>query len=719
MELSVIVPCYNEEHNIPELVERIQKVFKKRDITGEIILVNDGSQDNTHSVIDAQSKKYNNVIAVHHIQNKGIAEAWKSGLKNSTGELVCIIDADLQYQPEDIYRLYREIKFYNVDIVQGYRSHIGRLKDSRFILSKGLNFLLNILMDMKAKDNKSGFIICAREVLEDILRYKYKYRYFQTFITVAAKAKGYMIKEIEVLFESRILGKSFMSLFPVKVIFWCLIDIIKAFFEFRIFDKKQTDLEIFLKNNIVQTKNKPISIWRKIFFKIYIALMPIHHWMISSNAGKYYYELKQSQWLSAEKIREYQLIRLKKLVNHAYKHVPYYREKFDKLGIKPHDIKTLEDIIKLPTLTKKDIKENLYFDLLSDNHDKRKIMKISTSGSTGEPLTCYVDKEQLEMRWAATLRGQEWAGYQFLDKNILLWHQNIGMSTSQIIRERLNAFLLRRKFIPAFEISDENIKKFISSIIKYKPTFIEGYAESLNLLASYIKNNKITHINLKGIISSAQTLSTNSRQIIEGQFNCKVFDKYGSREFSGIAYECEAHNGHHIVAENYIVEILKDGMPVEPGQMGEVVITDLNNYCTPFIRYRIGDLAIAMDKKCSCGRGLPLIGEIKGRIQAIIIGTKKQYLPGTFFAHFLKDYDYAIRQFQVIQTQLGSITLKIIKGSRYTDAVLNEVLKTLKHYLGNDMIIDVEFVDKIPLGKTGKHHHSISKLNIDFQQGVE
>src|SRR6185295_20378238 len=120
-----------------------------------------------------------------------------------------------------------------------------------------------------------------------------------------------------------------------------------------------------------------------------------------------------------------------------------------------------------------------------------------------------------------------------------------------------------------------------------------------------------------------------SRQIIESNFQCGVFDKYGSREFSGIAYECEAHEGHHIVAENYIVEILKDGVPAEPGELGEVVITDLNNFCMPLIRYRVGDLAVAMDntKTCPCGRGLPRIGRIEGRTQAIIFGPNGLFMP--------------------------------------------------------------------------------------------
>jgi phenylacetate-CoA ligase len=219
------------------------------------------------------------------------------------------------------------------------------------------------------------------------------------------------------------------------------------------------------------------------------------------------------------------------------------------------------------------------------------------------------------------------------------------------------------------------------------------------------------------VISSAQVLPEQSRAIIEQTLGCGVFDKYGSREFSGIAYECEQHAGHHVVAESYVVEILKDGAPARPGEWGEVVITDLNNFCAPLIRYRVGDLAVAMDEAeaCGCGRGLPRIGRIEGRVQAIIVGSNGNYVPGTFFAHLFKDYDHIIRQYQVVQEALGSIRLRIIKALRFDAASFEEVLGLLRSYLGDAMQIDVEFVDKIEMVHTGKHQGSISRLTLDLQ----
>jgi phenylacetate-CoA ligase len=348
------------------------------------------------------------------------------------------------------------------------------------------------------------------------------------------------------------------------------------------------------------------------------------------------------------------------------------------------------------------------------------VLKISTSGSTGEPFVVYADKAQLEFRWAATLRSQEWTGYAFGDKCVRLWHQTLGMDKTQIAKERLDALFTRRKFIPVFEMAEDKLEAMAREIAEWDPVLMDGYAEALDFLAHYLKSRSDLGVRPKALMSSAQTLPEASRKLIEEAFGCRVFDKYGAREFSGIAYECEAHTGHHVVAEGFIVEVLRDGQPVKPGEMGEIVITDLNNTCLPFIRYRLGDLGVAVDPSfaCPCGRGLPLIGNIEGRVQSIIQGTHGQFLPGSFFPHYLKEFDYAIQKFQVVQEERGAITFHVVKGGRYSDDVLAEVLTTFRKHLGEDMRIDVKFVDNIEMVRTGKRLASVSRLKVDFQSNA-
>lgn len=740
VELSVIVPCLNESANLPELVRRMGEVFRVGGLLSaegtaeptaqaELILVDDGSTDDSPSVMRELAARHSFVRPQRHAHNRGIAAAWRTGAEAAQGQHVCIIDADLQYQPEDILRLRRELLWSNCDIVQGFRSAVGRERDSRYYYSRGLNALLNGMFDMRLADNKSGFLMCSREVFLDLLDYRADYAYWQTFIMVAAHAKGYTYKEIETQFESRKAGVSFLENQPLRPIARTLLDLGRGFVEYRLGPRRTSDLKRFASaaakaaSGLPPTRQVERSPVQKLHLDSYLSTFGLTHWMMTRDVATHVADLSRTQWLAPSAVREMQEEKLRRLIQHAYRHVPYYRERMQQIGLEPSAIRSLDDLHKLPFLTKDDIRRHLSFDILSDNHQKSEILRITTSGSTGEPFVCYVDRVQLEFRWAATLRSQEWTGYRFGDRTMRLWHQTLGMSKGQIVREKADAMASRRRFIPAFEMNERNLIDLCAQIAEYRPTLIDGYAESFNLIAAFIQSRGMSLLSalpsgvLKGIISSAQSLPDESRQIIEQAFGCRVFDKYGSREFSGIAYECEAHQGHHIVAEGYIVEVLKDGRPAKPGEVGEIVITDLNNHCLPFIRYRIGDLGEAMDplELCPCGRGLPRIGRIEGRVQSIILGADGRYLPSAFFMHLLKDYPHAFRQYQFVQEARDAILWKIVKGERYTEDALNEVLTILKKYLGAPMRIDVEFVDHIPMVRTGKRLAVVSKLKLDFQ----
>jgi phenylacetate-CoA ligase len=718
LALSVIAPCFNEELNIPELTRRVLNVFERGGLAGELILVDDGSSDGTRVVIERLVKEHpGRVVGRYHPANLGMAYAWKTGVAAARAPIVSVIDADLQYQPEDLLRLYRELLDHSIDVVQGWRSAVGRERGMRYRMSRGLNFMLNKTFGMGLQDNKSGFVVCAKEVMEDLLTYKGNYYYWQSFIMVAAHAKGYSYKEVETLFENRRAGTSFLDGKTAKAVTRSLVDLGKAAWEYRIKSHAPDPSAQFLRRYPVIDRSKPLSPSRQLEWKAYLATFNRTHWMITRDVELYYEALRKTQWLSPEQMRELQDEKLRRLIRHAYRDVPFYRRRMKEAGLRPEDIRGQQDLFKLPFLTKSDVRENLYFDILSENYDKDQVLKVTTSGSTGEPFVCYADRAQLEFRWAATLRSQEWTGYEFGDPCVRLWHQTLGMSGSQALKERLDAALTRRKFIPVFEMSDDKLDAMVREIADWNPVLMDGYAEALDFLAHYLKTKGRVDVRPKALMSSAQTLPESSRKLIEEAFGCKVFDKYGSREFSGIAYECDAHTGHHVIGEGYIVEVLQGGEPARPGEIGEVVITDLNNFCLPFIRYRIGDLAVAADPNtaCPCGRGLPLVGNIEGRVQSIIQGTDGRYVPGTFFAHYLKEFDHAIQRFQVVQERPNAMAFRIVKGGRYSDDVLEEILATFREYLGKDFEIDVEFVESVDMVRTGKRLASVSRLNVDFQ----
>ena len=246
VELSVIAPCFNEAGNLGPLVSRLLAVFERRQIAGEVVLVNDGSTDATGRILDELAVVHPEVRVVHHPQNRGLAAGWHTGLAAAVGTYACFIDADLQNPPEEVWRLYREITQSRADMVQGVRSAIGRLRDGRYLTSRVLNLMLNLTFGMSATDNKSGFVMALRETMTDVLRRRFRYRHSHVFIAVAAHARGYTFREVETLFQSRHAGQSFVKHWPVRLVAEVCWDTLKALVEFRLLEQPIDGMEQFL-----------------------------------------------------------------------------------------------------------------------------------------------------------------------------------------------------------------------------------------------------------------------------------------------------------------------------------------------------------------------------------------------------------------------------------------------------------------------------------------
>ncbi len=238
--LSVVVPCFNEEKNLPVLVNRINQALGSAGIAGEIVLVNDGSRDGTGAVIDQLSRQFQNVRGVHHPVNRGIVEGWRSGLGASRGDLVLTTDADLQYAPEDVPALYREMIAGDWDLVQGWRRDREEPDRIRDFLSVGLSRILQWIFSMDLQDVKSGFICYKKDVFRDILDYRQEYFSFQSLVTVAAHFKGYRIRQVPITFFRRHAGESFIKR-PLIFSLRAATDLPKAFYEYRI--RKRRGLE--------------------------------------------------------------------------------------------------------------------------------------------------------------------------------------------------------------------------------------------------------------------------------------------------------------------------------------------------------------------------------------------------------------------------------------------------------------------------------------------
>ena len=422
---------------------------------------------------------------------------------------------------------------------------------------------------------------------------------------------------------------------------------------------------------------------------------------------KYLRWLEKTQWWKPKELEELQNKKLRALVKHAYENVPYYHRLFRRIGLKPEDIKTKEDLTKLPILTKDTIRKNLS-QLLAKNIPKFKLMEMHSSGSTGEPLKYYIDKESYSYGWAQTFRCWGWAGYKIGDPYI-----KVSLNPRASFVKKLQDKLINCTYIYASaDISKESFKNYLKIMEKAKPKIIRGYASSMYIFAKFMEELDLNfNHNLNAIMTTGETLFPHYRKLIESAFNTEVYDGYGG-ESTPVAFECENHS-YHLCNETVIVEFLRDGQQVSTGELGEIIITNLDNYVMPFIRYKVGDVGRPSEDRCSCGRGLSVMESIEGRDTDIVVTPKGGFLVVHFFT-ILFEYIEGVEQFQVIQERIDRLRIKIVKNEKFTDADLRHIITWIKKHAGEEMEVNVEFVDSIPPTKSGKRRFVISKVADKF-----
>lgn len=419
-------------------------------------------------------------------------------------------------------------------------------------------------------------------------------------------------------------------------------------------------------------------------------------------------ELERTQWFSPEELEAWQLVRIQNLLAYAYEHVPYYRDLYQRLDIHPADIKTFEDFRSLPFLTKEDV--NSHWDALISPRLRSKAQIRCTSGSTGRPLRFVVDQPYHHWDAALEFRGRGWYGVQEGDKIALVWGAERDFHAWSW-RARLKARILRERYLNAYAMTEAKMQAFAEMLVRWRPAMFRAYASAMSLLAEFIKEHGIEGIRPKLIELTAEKVTGPQRRLLEEVFQCKVADWYSAREMGTIAFECE-EGGQH-VCETRFLEIIADGRVVEPGQLGEIVITSLHQYTMPFIRYKMGDLAIYETNSCACGRGLPVLREVVGRTNDYLMSADGQFVHSGYFGEAFWARP-EIARFQVYQPDRQHLEVRLVCKQEVDQAWLEDVRSHVQARFGPTMLISVKVVDEIPLTSAGKHRFIISDVKPDF-----
>ncbi len=433
-------------------------------------------------------------------------------------------------------------------------------------------------------------------------------------------------------------------------------------------------------------------------------ILPVSDLITGNSVGRYLKFMQKTQDWSRDQIDEFQNCRLKNLIAHSYKNVPYYRDTMRSLGLEPRDIVTKDDLCKLPVLTKAIIKQEGIERFTAENINKRNLMRRSSSGSTGEPLVYFSTKEAYSINIAANLRGWYDMGYRLGDK-----FMKLSQNSRNSLVKRIQDVMTSNIYMSTNPMQDSNFDLILSEIEKRQPLVIRCYPDPLLLLAQYKLKHPEFRFTPNAITTTGNTLHPYMRETIEKAFGCKIFDSY-SCEGNSCVFECHTHTCYHSSDEYGISEVLDDdGCRINKG-IGRLISTDLWNFAHPFIRYDTQDLIEIDNNKCECGRAHMKVVRILGRDNDIIIvPSGRRFIVHNFTVFFSSDYagvSECVEQFQVIKND-KQVLFKLVVNNLFTDKTKDNIIKYWEQEFGLPVII--ELLDNIAIKENNKRKFIINE----------
>jgi phenylacetate-CoA ligase len=424
------------------------------------------------------------------------------------------------------------------------------------------------------------------------------------------------------------------------------------------------------------------------------------------NIDRHLEALKKSQWLTLGELQEMQWRKVVSLLHHAFDNSPFYKRRFNEQGITPKDIQSPSDMVKLQLLTKSELKTHFSDIMVSTGAYRYSVAK--TSGSTGLAMKFNKDRNASGHGRAAMYRGHSWYGVDIGDREARLGVGLLNLREKTLLN--IGDYLLNRFRIEDYNLSEENLSYFFNKIERFKPQYLMGFSSMIYQFAQYLETEKIntSSISFKMVKVTAETIHDYQKNLIQEIFHCPVVNEYGAAEVGVISFECPYHS-YHITSENVFVEEMNS----EIESKKELVITELNNYLSPIIRYRIGDFARLSNNTCQCGRGLPVLEKIEGRISDIVYKTDGSPVHSSIFSYVLKEItgrDGGIKQYKIHQVEKGRLRIDIVKSHAFSEATTTHLKNILYKQLGREMNLDVHYVEQIPREPSGKLRYFVSSI---------
>jgi phenylacetate-CoA ligase len=421
-------------------------------------------------------------------------------------------------------------------------------------------------------------------------------------------------------------------------------------------------------------------------------------------------DLRKTEWFDQGKIQDYQFSRVRALLEHAYTTVPFYRKLYDEHGVGPKDVVSLEDLRRLPLVTREDIRE-AGTSLISSKYKVRNLTHGHTSGTTGSPLSFYWDKQTCVYTNAVDWRQKEWGGVLYGERIALLLGRTVvptGKSDPPFWHEdKLHKML----WMSSFHLAENFLPHYLAKLREYRPAAVEGYPSTVYVLARYLKSIGQT-LPVKAVFTSSETLLPFQRELIEERFVAPVFDFFGMAERVAFATQCAEAHAYHLNFEYAFNEIVDSaGKPVAPGENGYLVGTSLLNFGMPFIRYKSSDVSAIQGGQCACGRFMPRLQGVTTKDEDIVVTPEGKLLSSSVLTHPFKPLD-SVEESQLIQENTHLLLVKVVRRPNFTEQDSAHLVTALRERLGPTMRIEIQFVDRIPRTAAGKFRWVISKVEL-------
>lgn len=437
-------------------------------------------------------------------------------------------------------------------------------------------------------------------------------------------------------------------------------------------------------------------------------LFPLHERLKGHDSVALLQRLEQSQWWSAEQIDAHRATRLKQFLIEIGQHVPYYHRLFKQLRFDPRTVWSTHALQRLPLLTKSDIRQNVE-DLKAQNHGP--MTRYNTGGSSGEPLVFYMGRARKSHDVAAKWRATRWWGVDVGDTELVVWGSPMELGAQDRLR-RLRDGVMRSHLLPAFEMSRQNLDRFVATICTTRPTMLFGYPSSLSLIARHARERGVAmnKLGIKVVFVTSEKLYDEQRTNLSEVFACPVANGYGARDAGFIAHECPA-GSLHISAEDILVETVRlDGTPAVSGEPGEIVVTHMATGNFPFVRYRTGDMGVLSDERCACGRGLPVLKEVQGRTTDFVVARNGTVMHGLALIYTVRDLA-GVERFKIEQMSLDQTIVKVVATPAFGIAEEARIIHDFKARLGDAVDVRVDKVSHIANEASGNFRYVVSHVN--------